>query len=84
MMGPMSWGQGMEWMGWGMWLGPILLTALWLALIGGIAWIAVALGRRDGTTGAPPALRILEERLARGEIDVTEYSERKAAIGQTS
>lgn len=67
-----------------MWLGPILTIAFWLALIGAIVWIAVGLSRQGRATEAPPALRILEELLARGEIDVTEFNERRAAIGQAS
>jgi len=85
MFGPMQWGQGADWMmGWGEMVGPIVMIALWVALIAGIAWLAIALSRqgRGNVTGS--ALSILQERLARGEIDLDEFNARKAAILQAS
>ena len=84
MFGPMHWGQGMEWMGWGMWIGPILMIALWVALIAGIVWLAIALTRQGRAPASTSALRILEVRLARGDIDLDEFNTRKAAIAQTA
>ena len=64
--------------GWGMWLtGPVVLAL--------IIWLVVSLVR-DTTgpipaTATSPGLRsILEERLARGEIDRDEYLEKLAIL----
>lgn len=84
MMGPWGWhgwGPGM----WGM-------GVLWLLVIGAIVLLVVLLLRsRYPGTSAPPAppgaterraaQAILDERLARGEIDVQEYTERSRALG---
>lgn len=37
-------------------------------------------GRPPMPPGPPPALQLLDERLARGEIEVSDYLERKAAM----
>lgn len=67
-----------EWTGWGMWLiGPVVLALL--------IWLVVSL-IRDLTS--PPAARansarprtVLDDRLARGEIDTVEYLERLAIL----
>ncbi|HEX7304699.1 SHOCT domain-containing protein [Lentzea sp.] len=53
-------------MGWG---GIVLMTLAMIVFWGGLlAVVVVLLRRHDGT-----ALRILEERLAKGEIDVDEF-----------
>lgn len=53
-----------------------------LALI--TAVILVVLRRRSGArhrpVPAPPALQILDERLARGEIDIQDYQARRQAL----
>jgi putative membrane protein len=76
---------------WGLWI--LMLVAMvvfWAAL----AWVIVTLVRHRGTGAAPPpaapgppatpsagdAVRILDERLARGEIDGEEYSRRRSLI----
>ncbi len=74
--------MGFEGMGWGfMGLGMILF---WVFLIAGTVWLVLAVsgqqGRRQGEERGS-AFRILEERLARGEIDVDEYKARKSALG---
>ncbi len=68
----MMWG-----MGWGIGLGWLWMLLVWALVIGGIVW---AVGRLtpSGTSRRPPerddtARRILDERLARGEIDTDEY-----------
>lgn len=82
------WNYGMHgagW-GWGMWLVMIVGTAaFWVA----IAWFVRSLiqdrPRRD--TGAPgpgsDALRILDERLARGEIATDEYERLRSVLTET-
>lgn len=74
--------MGFEGFGWGfMGIGMILF---WVFLIAGTVWLVMAM---SGQAGRRPeddrgsAIRILEERLARGEIDVDEYTARKAALG---
>lgn len=68
-----------------MWIWPLLIL-VGLALI---VWVVVRLVR-DGRQGPPPpasvtgqpaARRILDERLARGEIDVEEYQRRRDLLG---
>ncbi len=54
--------------GWGMWWGGLI----WLLLVGAIVWAVFATNR----TGQPTrlsAVDILDERFARGEIDVQTY-----------
>ena len=54
-------------------------------MVAGIVWLVLAIARSQGTAGmknesGSRALRILEERLARGEIDTEEFRTRRAAI----
>lgn len=61
--------------------GGLLMLLFWVFAIAGIVWLVLALSRsqvRGG--GESSALRILEERLARGEIDADEFRTRRAAI----
>lgn len=77
MFGGMGWGAGMG-------LGWIFMLLFWIFLIAGTVWLVLAAsgqaGRQAGTERGA-ALRILEERLARGEIDTDEFNARKSAIG---
>ncbi len=69
---------------WGMWI--VMIVAM-LVFFGILAWAVVNIVRqRDAHAagGSPPPssaisdpLRILDERLARGEIDVDEYARRR-------
>lgn len=74
--------MGVEGFGWGfMGLGMVFF---WVFLIAGTVWLVLTLSgqatqRREDDRGS--AVRILEERVARGEIDVDEYKARTAAIG---
>jgi len=64
--------------------GGLLMLLFWVFAIAGIVWLALALNRsqvRGG--GESSALRILEERLARGEIEADEFRTRRAAIAET-
>jgi putative membrane protein len=78
----MFWGTGMGAIGW---LVMILnLLALWaLVVIAGMALVR-GIGSNKSTspsdTDHPIPMRILEERLARGEIDVDEYQARQEAL----
>ncbi len=73
------WGTG--W-GWGWWMG-LMMVIFWAAVI----WFVVALARgRDSkpsqldTDPLDGARGVLAERLARGEIDQTEYRDRLDAL----
>ncbi len=65
-------------------LGGLLMMLFWVFVIALIVWLALTLGRSQlrGNDGQSSALRILEERLARGEIDAEEFRVRRAAIGE--
>ena len=68
--------------GWGAWV----FMALVMVVFGGglIAALVIVLRHRppdSGFTSSPPdALRILEERLARGEIEIDEFQQRRAQL----
>lgn len=69
-----------------MWMGPMmgwafmLIWALFLiALVVGVVWLVRTLTDRGGLSGSS-ALRILEERFARGEIDQDEFEQRRQAL----
>lgn len=69
---------------WGWGIGMMLLMPLfWVLVVGATVWLVVRLSRADGAgrpSAGSPALRILEERLARGEIDPEEFRARRAVI----
>lgn len=79
------WSHGWDW-GWGhMIFGSLMMIFFW----GGIILIVVLAFRRPATgsshasahpSSRKPALSILEERFARGEIDKPEFEERKALL----
>ena len=82
--------MGWDGMGWGLGagFGWIFMILFWVLLIAGTVWLVLTLSgqtaRRDAserTSGGDGALRILDERYARGEIDTEEYKTRRAAIG---
>lgn len=64
--------------------GMLLWSLLLVALIAGGVWLAVRAFRgSDGPTAdrGSSALRILEDRFARGEIDPEEFDERRRTLG---
>lgn len=65
-------GSGMHWWGW--LIGAVMMVALWVAIAWGI-WYFVTNLTRTSDRGRRPsdAKAILDERLARGEIDAEEY-----------
>lgn len=73
------WGDGVHWWGW--LLGSVAMIAFWGLIIWGIWYLVAGITRRpDEPTRREPtrqepgdAKRILDERLARGEIDADEY-----------
>lgn len=67
-------------------MGGWLMMFFWVFVVAGIVWLVLLALRTQGT---PPvssdsrrgdAVRILEERLARGEIDPDEFKTRRAAL----
>jgi putative membrane protein len=66
--------------------GGVLMLLFWVFVIAGIIWLVLTLSRQQqfrGGAGESSALRILEERLARGEIETDEFRTRRAAIEET-
>ena len=80
----MMWGDGYGWHGW--WMFPMMLLFFMLAC-GAVFYLGHALSRRgsgrssaDWDDPALPALRILNERFARGEIQRDEFEDKKATL----
>ena len=73
--------------GWG-WAMMLVWSLVWVGFLGVIAWIAVQWGR--GTKRQTPpaeaqgktARELLDERFARGEIDLDDYRRRRQALDQ--
>jgi putative membrane protein len=84
------WGPHMMWGGWFHMFFGFLMMLLFLGILVGLVVLVVRwLGSSElapfrhapGAGGRSP-LDILKERLARGEIDVAEYEERRRALGE--
>ena len=60
--------------------GGLFMVLFWVFVIAGIVWLVLTLARPQPGSGDRGARRILEERVARGEIDVEEFRVRRAAI----
>ena len=75
----------MDWEGW-LTMGVVLLV-FWGLVIAGVVLLVRLVGPRHEATlepvGPTAALRILEERFARGEIDADEYSRRRQLLSST-
>lgn len=73
----MMWGYPM---GWGMWLGMSVGTIVIIGLIVLVVWsLGSSRNTRPDLTNqptGPDALRLLDERLARGDIDPDDYNQR--------
>lgn len=65
-----GWMSGWAWV----WMTLVMIT-FW----GLVAWVVLTLFRRSGRSG-PDADAILDERLARGEIDEDEYHRRRRTL----
>jgi putative membrane protein len=72
--------------GWG-WTMMIFWALIWIGFLGLIAWLAVQWTRTNSQGSAPSqpssktARELLDERLARGEIDAAEYQRLRDLIG---
>ena len=84
------WGPHMMWGGWLHMFFGFLMMLLFVGIIVAVVVVGVRwLGgsehspfRQTPRQGERRALDILKERLARGEIDVAEYEERRCAMGE--
>ena len=83
------WGPHMMWGGWFHMFFGFLMMLLFLGIIValvvvGVRWLGSEHSpfRHAPGPGAPSPLDTLKERLARGEIDVAEYEERRRALGE--
>ena len=77
------WGHGPMWgggygMGYGL-FGGLMMLLFWVILIA-LVVLAVRWWMEQGSGKRSSALEILQERLAKGEIDAKEYAERKQAL----
>lgn len=66
--------------------GWIFMLLFWIFVVAGTAWLVLTLTRSQSSRGpmdGESAQRILQERLARGEIDVEEFRARRAAMEET-
>lgn len=81
----MMWDGGIFHMFFGFLMMLLFLAAIVAAVVLVVRWLGGS-GHHLSHDGARPggrsALDILKERLARGEIDVAEYEERKRALGE--
>jgi putative membrane protein len=88
-----QWGENQGWhmgpgmMGaWGMgWFGGIFMMIFWVLILVGliflIKWLIQSTNRAKSDTGSGNrALEILKERYARGEIDTSEFEEKKKVV----
>jgi putative membrane protein len=74
---PVAWAGGLA-VGWG-----LLGVAFWILLILAIVLLVRGTRTSAGASGGP-AVRVLEERYARGEITREEFLERRAVLDGTS
>ena len=63
----------------------LMMLVFWVFVIAVVVWLVLTVTRSQhqssaGDPGAGSGLRILQERLARGEIDVDEYRLRRTAL----
>ncbi len=60
-----------------------LMCLMMVVVVGAAIWAGITLLRRTPRKGSVPGQQILDERLARGEISVAEFEERRAAMTTT-
>lgn len=79
----MFWDHNNNW-GWGSWLGmSLVMLVFWGAVIGLIVML-LRTASQPGTTSVQHAEDLLAERLARGEIDDSEYQHRLSVLRHES
>jgi putative membrane protein len=79
----MMWG-GSQWGGFGMVLGPIFMILIVVGIVAGIIYLLRLFGVAGPSVSSHAAhdraLALLKERYAKGEIDSTEFTERKKLL----
>ena len=65
------------------WAG-VLMMLFWVFVVAGVLWLILAAARPQAGSRGDDALRILEERLARGEISPEEFRTRRTAIAEVT
>ncbi|HEX7246832.1 MAG TPA: SHOCT domain-containing protein [Actinomycetota bacterium] len=72
----MMWGPDGWWWGW------LVMVGFWVVIVLLVVWAVRGSGRNDHSDRADrsSAERTLDERFARGEIDVDEYEARREAL----
>ncbi|MGI3185098.1 SHOCT domain-containing protein [Nioella aestuarii] len=79
----MMWG-GSQWGGFGMVLGPIFMILIVVGIVAGIIYLLRLFGAAGPAVGGHAthdrAMTLLKERYAKGEIDSTEFTERKKLL----
>jgi putative membrane protein len=65
--------------GWG-WFGMIWMLVFWVGLIFLVVWVIRQFSNGSRPRSERHALDILKERFARGEIESTEFEERRRAL----
>lgn len=79
----MMWG-GSQWGGFGMVLGPIFMILIVVGIVAGIIYLLSLFGAAGPAVSSHAthdrALALLKERYAKGEIDSTEFVERKKLL----
>lgn len=80
MPGAGPWGMHDGWFGWWPMGGLLWLVVVALLIVGLFAVVRRAPGQRNGSSDNSGALKVLDERYARGEIDRDEYLQRRKEI----
>jgi putative membrane protein len=79
----MMWGSN-QWGGFGMVLGPIFMILIVVGIVAAIIYLLRLFGAAGAATSSHAAhdraLALLKERYAKGEIDSTEFAERKKLL----
>lgn len=81
----MMWGSS-QWGGFGMMLGPIFMILIVVGIVAGIIYLLRLFGAVgpavNNHAAHDRALSLLKERYAKGEIDSTEFTERKKLLAE--
>lgn len=81
----MMWGNS-QWGGFGMILGPVFMILIVVGIVAGIIYLLRLFGATGSAVGSHAAhdraLVLLKERYAKGEIDSTEFAERKKLLAE--
>jgi putative membrane protein len=74
-LGRFGYGHMLPWMSW---VGPIVMLVLWALVVTAIVFLIRYLARQSrSSSNDSPALAILKERYAKGEIDKVEFDQKR-------